>query len=185
MFDTSFDEEPRTKPRVEEVAPAEPEDVEQAPVYSAEDVEAARQRGLETGREEGNRAALDGIEAKLAATLDRIFAELPNLFAAHEESVSHAHADAIAIAGAVAAKLFPALNEKHGLGEVTAMVEQALTKLTDEPRVAIRVAADLVEPLRARVAEMSRSRGVRAEIDIQGDENILLGDCRLIWSDGS
>jgi flagellar assembly protein FliH len=185
MFETRFDDHSMVQAETLKTPEAAVDEAEPEPVFSAEDVEIAQQQGLETGREEGNQTARESIEARIAESLDRALEELDALFAAHDEAVTRAQREAISVAVAVAGKLFPALNEKHGLDEVTEVVQSALATLTDEPRVIIRVAPELAESLRARVERVIQSRGLRGDAEVLADADVAHGDCRLAWSDGA
>lgn len=191
LFDRIFDElEPivATKPAEAEAddenSPVlEPEVV--IPTFSEEDVAQARHEGFNAGKEEAAAESLNGIEMKIANSMDVISDKLMELYRIQEESNSHISDNAAELALAVSRKMFPVLNEKGALGEVSVVVEEVLKRLIQEPRIVIKVNKELIEPLTERVDSLSQNKGIEGAVSVIGDENLSLGDVEINWAKGS
>ena len=105
-------------------APIEEEEV--VPTFSEEDIAAARQQGFNDGKIEGSQEAQESIENEISQALETIGQKLTEIFKIQDLVNEALSKDAVALSLAVGRKLFPKLNEEHGLGEITSMVESVL-----------------------------------------------------------
>ncbi len=191
LFDRIFDElEPIQVPKPSDVEMEDdslllPEPEEEIPTFSEEDVARARQEGFDAGKEEAKAEALNGIEMKIADSLDVVGNRLNELFQIQAQSSDQISEDAARLALAVSRKMFPALNERGALGEVTAVVEEVLQRLIQEPRVIIKVAGEMSQQINERVDNYLRDKGLDNNISVTGDDAMSPGDVAIEWSDGS
>ncbi len=191
LFDRIFDElEPIkvAKPidgGIEDKSLLMPEPEIEIPTYSEEDVAQARQEGLNAGKEEARAETLNGIEMKISDSLDVIGNRLANLNQIQADSIARISEDAASLAFAVAKKIFPVLNEKGALEEVTTVIEDVLQRLVQEPRISIKVAIEQSEKIKERVDNYVQEKGFDGNISVIGEENLSLGDVTIEWSDGS
>ena len=162
-----------------------PEPEIEIPTYSEEDVAQARQEGLNAGKEEARAETLNGIEMKISDSLDVIGNRLANLNQIQADSIARISEDAASLAFAVAKKIFPVLNEKGALEEVTTVIEDVLQRLVQEPRISIKVAIEQSEKIKERVDNYVQEKGFDGNISVIGEENLSLGDVTIEWSDGS
>ena len=191
LFDRIFDElEPIkvAKPidgGIEDKSLLMPEPEIEIPTYSEEDIAQARQEGLNAGKEEARAETLNGIEMKISDSLDVIGNRLANLNQIQADSIARISEDAASLAFAVAKKIFPVLNEKGALEEVTTVIEDVLQRLVQEPRISIKVAIEQSGKIKERVDNYVQEKGFDGNISVIGEENLSLGDVTIEWSDGS
>ena len=99
-FDLDFDapEEPETpEPEVEEE-----EEEEIVPTFSEEEVEEARQKGFDAGKEEGRREAADATEQKLLETIEQACTQLADVYNTQTEANREIGREMISVATAIA-----------------------------------------------------------------------------------
>ncbi len=173
LFDTDFQD-------VDPSAAFAQEAAEKAPVFSQEQLEAAREEGRGEGRQDGRREALQELEAAAQAALQRVAAALEQMRLAQVQRWS----EAVAVAVLVARKIAAAAIEAAPLAEVEATIETCLDEFREEPRVVIRVHEPLVETLAARLDAIIERHGLTADIVVLGDDGLAKGDCRIEWADG-
>ncbi len=160
------------------------EDQEEAPVFSEEDLAAAQQSGFDAGRQDGLREAQSSQEETVAAALERIAAAAEHLVQAEDRRETEQQAATVNLALAMARKLFPDMARKTALSEIEAAVIAVLDDRHDEPRVAVVVHDTLLEPLKARIDDISAARGFAGKVIVIADEKIAPTDCRIEWADG-
>ncbi len=178
LFDTEFDPTAAEEPAAAK-ARAKPK-----PQYTDDDLAAARGEGQKTGFDLGTRHALEGIEKAAADALERIAEHIGHLGGAHERAVVNIRTDAARLAFSIADRLAAGLLAREPLGEIETLIGECLERLQAEPRIVIRVADDLVEPLHARIAQLSTSAGFGGKIVLIGEPRMAVGDCRVEWPDG-
>jgi flagellar assembly protein FliH len=84
----------------------------------------------------------------------------------------------------IVAKLVPGLAAKDPLAEVKAFATKCLHEAIDEPRVVLRVAEEIYEPLRERLDTLAAATGYAGRIVLLADDAIAAGDARVEWADG-
>ena len=173
LFDTEFG---RKAKRRQEAVPE--------PKYTEADLAAARGDGQRAGIAMGLEQAGRQIETLTAATLEQIAGGLERLAHEHEQALDLVRADAVRLAVAAAARLAPELIRRQPAVEVEALVAELLARLPNEPRVVVRVAEALVEPLSARVDAFARRPGFEGRIVLLGEPWLDGADCRVEWADG-
>lgn len=154
------------------------------PKYSAEDLERARAEGFESGRQAGEQEARSNLEQDVAAALDGIERQVPALFQALAETEERRARDSVAAAITVVRKFFPRLARQHGLAEVEALVADCLERLREEPRIVVRVADPLLDPVRERVGQLAERAGFEGKIVFLAEDGFGPGDVRVEWADG-
>jgi len=186
MFDRSFDVEvPKKKEEivqekvVEEVVP---EVV--VPTFSEEEMKAAREEAFAAGKQEGAADARASTEREVMVSLTGIGEHLKNLSEAQDKANASVLETAVIVAVGIARKLFPALNEKHALGEVERMVAMAMERVLEEPKIVVYVNSKLKAPLGERMADLAAKAGFKGEMTIEGVDDIIVGDCRVEWMGG-
>lgn len=199
-FDLSFDE-PRTKAEPDEegrglsddgrdpdetddgdAPPAEPPPP--PPSFTEDDIQIARDQAYEEGRAAGYREAEDSQKAQIAASMAMAAEEVRGL-AAQQDAANDARArNAVRVAMAVVAKMLPAAARNNAVGEIEAVVTECMTHLLDEPRVIVRCAESLAEPVREHCNQMANSVGFEGRVVVHPDARLPPGDCRVEWADG-
>lgn len=155
-----------------------------APTFSEDELNAARQaayaEGLDTGRAEV-RAEIAAVAAEAA---QQIAASVQGMVAQQEDSLTRVQEDAVRVAHAVARTLAPALVAREPLAEIEGLVNECLATCYAEPRLVVRVAENLVDPVKEITDRLQHEQGFGGQIIILGDERLAGDHCRVEWADG-
>ncbi len=187
MFPRSFDvvEAPKKK---QEVAPEKPADKAEpevvVPTFSEAELKAAREEAFAAGKQEGGAEARATTEREIKVSLDGILERLKGLGEAQDKANASVVDTAIIVAVGIARKLFPALNERHALGEVERMVGLAMERVLEEPKIVVYVNDRLKAPIEERMAGLAAKAGFKGEMTVEGVDDIIVGDCRVEWMGG-
>ena len=141
---------------------------------------AARQEGHQAGLAEASASA----EGRLASATEALSSGLGALLARADEIRREAEAHALELLRVVAAKAAPALARKEPLAELEAMVIDCLREAAEEPRIVLRVAPGLFDPMRVRLDAITHSHGFAGKFVLLVDDAIGPADGRLEWADG-
>jgi len=163
----------------EEPAEAQPARILSQKLLQTADVKVVRFR-FAAGEEQTR----DQAEELLTATTARVAAGLDTLLSHAGETARRRDAEALAAAVRLVEKLFPALAERETMREIETLLSDALSRLHEEPRVVVRVADPLLDPLRARTDAIAAKAGYPGQIILLADDAIAEGDVRVEWADG-
>jgi flagellar assembly protein FliH len=159
-----------------------------APIYSAEELEAARAAGRETGYRDGHAAghaeATAAADAAQTQALERIADGLAQIGRGLDVETERRDGEALEAAVQLMQRLFPALTRRHGQGEIESVLANALERLRDEPRVVVRIADQHLDPLQERIEAIKARVGFEGRIVLFADEALAPGDARIEWADG-
>jgi flagellar assembly protein FliH len=92
--------------------------------------------------------------------------------------------EAVAAATEIARRLLPSLAKREAIAEVEALVRECLTRLHDEPRLVVRVADELLDPVRQHMDQLTAAAGYTGRVILFADPAIKSGDARVEWADG-
>jgi flagellar assembly protein FliH len=152
--------------------------------FTAAELEAARRSAEEAGRAAGRSKAMAEIEARAAAAIETLAAgmaeTLTGIAARHEAQTRETLATAIE----VVRKLFPALAQRHEIAEIEALLADCVARMPDEPRLVVRVPADIAEIVRARFDDAVARTGFAGQATLIADPALPGGRARIDWSDG-
>lgn len=163
----------------------EPEFVEPPPpTFSEAELAAAKEESYARGKKDGLEEARISREKLIADLMQKISREFATLFAAESARAAQYEAEAVYLARAVFARLFPALNEQHGLGEVESVIIKTLEHCRNLPEIAIEVSPDYVEPVQERIAAAAAALSASGLCRVAENPALKAGDCRMIWQDG-
>lgn len=184
LFDNDFSEDAAERVKRREKKQTEVEAPPPPPTFSEAELAQAREDGFEAGKQAGLEEAGAGLEARIAKAAETLGDQFPGLFEREKETAEKNLETAVAVAAAIAAKMFPDLNRRHGVSEVVDLAIQCLEHLRDEPRVLLKVAPALREAVSERVTEQAARVGYAGRVEVLEDGNLAEGDCRIEWSDG-
>ncbi len=143
-------------------------------------VAGARSEAFVQGRLEGEADS----SARLAAALEQVSARL-EILAAHLGAIeAAASAEAIRFAHAFALKLAGRLLDTAPMAQVEDAARAIFDDLRGQPHVAVRVAPEMVDAAKERLALISRERGFEGRLIVLGEPEIPTGDVRIEWADG-
>jgi flagellar assembly protein FliH len=152
--------------------------------FTRGEIEATRQAALAEGHAAGLAEAAKAAQALAADSLAAIAEGVAALLAAHDATTADTQRRALAAMQAIIAKLVPGLAAKDPLAEVEAFAAKCLHEAIAEPRVVLRVAAELYEPLRERLDALAAAAGYAGRIVLITDDALTAGDARVEWADG-
>ncbi len=154
------------------------------PTFSLDELEAGRAMARAEGVEAGKAEAMASIERKTADTLIALGKQLAASGAAREAALERIEAGAVELCAGLLRKLFPTLQQRHGLGEIEGLLRQALRTMADEPRVVVRLNDGLLGALQPCVDALAKSSGFAGRVVLVGDDMVAPGDCAIEWADG-
>ena len=143
-----------------------------------------REAAYDEGHRNGLDEASDTQQALLSTAMDKLTSALAELGAAQEESADLSQRVAARVAMAVLKKVLPAACEQYAFDEVVRTVQDCFAHVLDEPRIIVRVEPGLVEPVRERLEPAALEHGFEGRVVVQSDVRLVMGDCRVEWTDG-
>lgn len=188
MFDYSFDDgadEARLAAEQAARNAAEQAEANRPPTFTVEELETAKAEAYAQGRQQGMDDAMAGIEQQVARTLDAVFSRISKVFEQHSDWTKQMESDAARLGLAVIGRLAPELARERELPEVEAVIREAFGFLTEQPKVMIRVAKELEEPLSGKVELMASRVGYEGQVVLVGDPDLPIDDCRVSWQAGA
>jgi flagellar assembly protein FliH len=156
------------------------------PVFSTEDLEAARAEGVAAGRAEAldMMRAREDFEGRVVDALDRLNAALNRLLEDTHRAHAQTQCNALMVASAICRKLLPRLYGESGCREVEDVVSSVLRGLPAHTEVRIRLAPDLLAPLSTRLQQTAGALIEAGTLAVTGDPALAPGDCRIEWAGG-
>ena len=184
LFGEAFEPEPSEEESIEAVKKVEEIDPF---LYTEEDLLAATAQA----REEGLAFGLDQARAEIAhhaaKLLESINEQLAIIQQAGITTRDEARHEAVEMAYLVARKLAHTLIQQMPQANIEEMVATCLRDLaigSQEPRVRISVAPQLIAPITEHFADSSKRHGFGGEIIVVEDATMDIADCRIEWKDG-
>jgi flagellar assembly protein FliH len=177
LFDIAFDDE------LQKAAGAA-HDPNRRRSFSADDLAGAKDQGFAAGRTAGLEEAARSTDQAVSEALAVIAKRLEELLAQLAQTGEEREGQAIETAVLLLAKLFPELARRNALGEVVALITQCLEELREEPRVVIRTADALLDPLRDRLDSLTAGAAYDGKVVLLADEALAPSDVRVEWADG-
>ncbi len=95
-----------------------------------------------------------------------------------------ASAEAIQFAHAFGRRLAGQLLDAAPMAVIEQTARTIFDDLRGQPHVAVRLAPDLVDPARERLAAIAREKGFEGRLIVMGEPEIPPGDVRIEWADG-
>ncbi len=152
--------------------------------FTRNEMEATRQAALAEGHAAGLAEAATSAQSLTADSLAKIAGSLAALFEAQDATALDTERRALGAMQTIITKLIPGIAAKDPLAEVEAFTTQCLHEAIDEPRVVLRVAEEIYEPLRERLDTLANAAGYAGRIVLLADDAITGGDARVEWADG-
>jgi flagellar assembly protein FliH len=140
----------------------------------------AYRNGYTAGQEQAQQETAQRVAGALSVIADalgRLDSGLTAIEARHET-------EAVEVAVAVGAKLAPELVAREPFAEISALATECFHQLVSTPHVAVRIAENIYEPAKEKIAEIARARGFEGRLEVISDKTLLPGDCRIEWADG-
>ncbi|MEQ9143575.1 MAG: FliH/SctL family protein [Parvibaculaceae bacterium] len=152
--------------------------------WSEEEIDALKEEARAQGFAEAQAASETRLAEASAAALQQIAESVSTSVTSFEALQTNARADAATLALSIARKLADVLISLRPEAEIEAVIKECLTHLNREPRLVVRVHADLIEQVEGSIQQAATERGMADKIMIVGDAEMEKGDCEIEWSDG-
>ncbi|QQG35888.1 MAG: hypothetical protein HYS17_10355 [Micavibrio aeruginosavorus] len=178
LFDVNDFDDRRKEEEPEEPPPPPP------PVFSEEEMERARREAHQQGRREAGAEAEASREKKIADLLQVISREFSTLFATEDLRNAQYEAESVRLTLAAIQKLFPAMTQKFGLGEIQRTIVEVLENQREQPVIKIEVGLDYVESIQDYVQRLMKQGNMPGACQVSGNPSLGSGDCRLSWEQG-
>jgi flagellar assembly protein FliH len=175
LFDTDFGGPPTPA-----AAAREPDDEAEAPTFSEDELQAAREHGYETGVAAGRAQALAGVESKIEALLEELRGRLDTLADEVAGQRQAAIAEVVTLAKAIAAKVAGESTAEHSLELIETLARDCLASLYQASEATIRVGPDLAPALGERLGALA----LPVAIEVAADPTLAGADCRIEWLSG-
>ena len=187
LFNTMFDEEEtkNTKDNKKDLLKQEEKlSVEDAPTFSEEDLNVAKQIALKQGIQEGKAEVMSGIEREITSSLDTISLKLESLMQVHKKWTEAMSKDTLRLAHAIMKKLAPQLTRNGELNEVERTIAHAFEFINDQPKVLIQISQHLKTPLQEKIDLITSRAHFDGQVILIVNNELVGDDCRIKWDSG-
>lgn len=145
------------------------------------DLAAAREEGLQRGRQEAAQAT-DRASAEALRAIARMMQMMLSGLAAEAQGLRQ---DALEVAMAAAQLMAGQALEQFAPEAVEGFVSEAIGQLRDVPRLVVRIAPELADDLAPRLEQVARDAGFDGQVVVRPDPVASGGDVTLEWAEGS
>ena len=158
--------------------------VEDAPTFSEEDLNVAKQIALKQGIQEGKAEVMSGIEREITSSLDTISLKLESLMQVHKKWTEAMNKDTLRLAHAIMKKLAPQLTRNGELNEVERTIAHAFEFINDQPKVLIQISQHLKTPLQEKIDLITSRAHFDGQVILIVNNELVGDDCRIKWDSG-
>ncbi len=154
------------------------------PMFSEDELAAAKKDAYARGKKDGIAETEAKIERRIGDLLAVVVEKFTTLFSAEQARGARYEAESVSLTRAALSRLFPYLNEKHGLEEVGDVLIDVMETHRTPPEITIEVPEDYVEPIRERLHNTLKNIAVPGVCTVIAGKNMAPGSCRMQWLDG-
>ncbi|MGJ3232407.1 MAG: FliH/SctL family protein [Oceanicaulis sp.] len=147
--------------------------------------EAEARAMAETAARDARRSAESEAAREAADALKQVSGKLQALIARLDQESEALRQDAARLALAAARAVAGAALDQYGAETVEQCVKEALADLRAEPRIAVRVAPHLADPLAERLYQYAAAEGFDGAVVVRADTEVSAGDCVIEWRSGA
>jgi flagellar assembly protein FliH len=155
--------------------------------YTAEQLEESEKEGYERGKIDGiNEGRKDSyaLDQQLIEVVSKIAPTMQNLFTSYNQKIQNSTDETVALAVKIAQKIAGDALAENPLPIIEKATKQCLEFLFKEPHVNIIVHDSLAEQLKTNMVDITSATGFDGNVEINGNPNIALGDCKIEWKGG-
>ncbi len=154
----------------------------------AEGTRIGEEKGRAIGFAEGHGAGAEEMRQSLEQYIAETLELLRQQFEVGNAQIDVIRQDferqAVELAVALIRRLMPETAARHGLVEIETRIAAALSELTDEPRVLVRVNPQHHADLAQRLEALKAGTGYDGRLALVSDASLDLSDVRLEWQAG-
>jgi len=187
LFTTMFDEEETKNEKDNKKDLLKQEEklsVEDAPTFSEEDLNVAKQIALKQGIQEGKAEVMSGIEREITLSLDTISLKLESLMQVHKKWTEAINKDTLRLAHAIMKKLAPQLTRNGELKEVERTIAHAFEFINNQPKVLIQISQHLKPHLQEKIDLITSRTNFDGQVILVVNNELAGDDCRIRWDSG-
>ena len=171
-----------------------PEEIEEEilPSFSTEQLEAAERAGFEKGFEQGYASALAEFKNEtyvrdnaVLKTMETIEQTLRGVNDAHSRFLEAQKAPLARLAIGIAKKVAGDAVTANPSAEVEPLIKRCLAMLVEEPKVSIHVHQSMMKPIEEKIEKITAANSFMGDVIVMEDANLVAGDCRIEWKNGS
>lgn len=182
LFDNHRFDLPEQIEQAEEiVTPIEPE-LPPAPTFSEEEHQHAQDSAYRRGKQDGYRESEEGITREVTALLHVLTEQMNSLLAKEEQREEDFRADLIETALTLYKQTAPSIVEAQAYPQIVAMLADIVKTFGKQTAMELHLPESFVDTLRAHVEKTYGDKASR--INIIGEKDMKLGDCRASWAHG-
>jgi len=157
---------------------------EKEPVWTEEELEREKAEAYARGLAAGQADALEGIEQRIAETVQHVMDRAQRMIENVEAIRAGLEDEAKRLAIAAGTKIGSEMLAQMRRQEIEAIVSDALSLLSSQPHVVIRVHEDLLEGFTQRFEAIALQSGFTGKLIILGEPDFDKSDCRVEWAEG-
>jgi flagellar assembly protein FliH len=173
LFDRSFDQAGRNDKAPDKLV-----------TYNQEQLDKAREEAFREGQTAGEQVAVKQQTARNTTILTQIERQLEKLIGEASALRQRDMSATLDVAMNIARKLLPDYVARQGTAEIEALVQQALSDLSREPRLVIRVAESQFDALNGQLETLTQQTAYAGKIVLLADAAMDTSDCKIEWADG-
>ena len=163
-----------------ETAPAQAAAPRTRSSYSADEVERIRSETFAAGKADSEARA----SALKAGAMANVGAGVASLLQTIDAMATTQRAESVELALVVARKLAEASLSAFPQREIEELVTDCLHKLHREPRLVVRVPAEMNDTLQAEIHGLADRHGFAGRIVVLAEPSLSGADCRVEWAGG-
>ncbi len=154
------------------------------PLFNQGELDGARLAAFEEGRKAGHAEAEASREKFVSSLIQTIAMNFQALFDAEKNRAAQYEGEVLTVARAIFEKLFPALNERHGLDEVNAAIAAVLDNHRALREILIEVNSEFVNDIKIVADTVLKAIHGAGAVTVIANDSLARGDCRMTWNDG-
>lgn len=151
------------------------------PVFSLDELEAAKQQAFEEGRSTGKNDEQQSRGQYISTQISELNTQILSLILSEQIREKRFEQEVLSLCHALIEKLFPALTAKGGAAEIEHVITRVLARQT-AAHIHIEVPADDVEDIKTCLLSLKDIDPDR--LRIVGIDTLGKGSCRMTWQDG-
>ena len=153
------------------------------PVFSEQDMEAARKAAFAEGKAAAERTYMASHENRLASVLEIFAKNMPQLFAAeHLRERAYEH-EAVNLSSHIFERLFPVYKETQGFEELKAAIQKTIQAHNGKSMIYLYANSEMVSGIKTLIESLNEKQP-DLRITVSADDTLDVMACRMTWDHG-
>ncbi len=150
----------------------------------AAQIDGARQLGYAEGFNEGEAQAIASLDAQIALSHANIEAQLTTLVSALNATQRALLADASRCVAMLAEAIAGEALLQLPVERIEGVVAPILAELLETPRLVLRIAPDMLDPVKERLEDVAIALGFNGKLIFIAEDHLQSGDVQIEWAHG-